>query len=107
MMRPGAFFPISASGTLTLDSDTGKYTFTTAPEGSLGALINNIFGAGYGSNRTFEVEVTDPNGGSTTTAINVTIKGTNDRPELKLEDNPDHDVTDQTDMVATGSLSCP
>lgn len=92
-------------GTLTLDSDTGKYTFTTAPEGSLGALINNIFGAGYGSNRTFGVEVTDPNGGSTTTAINVTIKGTNDRPELKLEDNPDHDVTDQTDMVATGSLS--
>lgn len=68
-------------------------------------MINNIFGAGYGSNRTFGVEVTDPNGGSTTTAINVTIKGTNDRPELKLEDNPDHDVTDQTDMVATGSLS--
>ncbi|MGE9986098.1 VCBS domain-containing protein [Desulfovibrio sp. SGI.169] len=92
-------------GTLTLDPATGEYSFAMSPEGSLGHMINNIFGSSYSSIREFSVAVADPAGGVSTVRVKVEIRGSNDRPELKLEDNPDHDVTDQADLVATGALS--
>ena len=92
-------------GTLTLDPQTGEYTFTMAASGSVGDIINNMFGANYYSGRTFKVEVSDPHGGTKVVEVVVKIQGTNDRPELVLNQNADHDVTDQTDTIATGSLA--
>lgn len=92
-------------GTLTLDPQTGEYTFTMAASGSVGDIINNMFGANYYSGRTFKVEVSDPHGGTKVVEVVVKIQGTNDRPELVLDQNADHDVTDQTDTIATGSLA--
>lgn len=78
-----SILPQVALGTLTVNPD-GSYSFTLSPDGSAGSMIVNMFGADYSSSRSINFYVTDPHGGVFNGSFGVTIKGTNDRPELEL-----------------------
>lgn len=91
-----------ALGTLTVNPD-GSYSFTLPPEGSAGSMIVDMFGADYSSNRTINFSVTDPHGGVYNGSFGITIKGTNDRPELELLGGGDHRLVISTGTTAEGS----
>lgn len=93
-----------ALGTLTVNPD-GSYSFTLPPDGSAGSMIVNMFGADYSSNRTINFSVTDPHGGVFDGSFGVTIKGTNDRPELELLGGDDHRLVISTGTTPDGNAT--
>lgn len=93
-----------ALGTLTVNPD-GSYSFTLPPDGSAGSMIVNMFGADNSSNRTINFSVTDPHGGVFNGSFGVTIKGTNDRPELELLGGDDHRLVISTGTTPDGNAT--
>ena len=93
-----------ALGTLTVNPD-GSYSFTLPPDGSAGSMIVNMFGADNSSNRTINFSVTDPHGGVFNGSFGVTIKGTNDRPELELLGGDDHRLFISTSTTPDGNAT--
>ena len=93
-----------ALGTLTVNPD-GSYSFTLPPDGSAGSMIVNMFGADNSSNRTINFSVTDPHGGVFNGSFDVTIKGTNDRPELELLGGDDHRLVISTGTTPDGNAT--
>ena len=93
-----------ALGTLTVNPD-GSYSFTLPPDGSAGSMIVNMFGADYSSSRTINFSVTDPHGGVFNGSFGVTIKGTNDRPELELLGGDDHRLVISTGTTPDGNAT--
>ena len=93
-----------ALGTLTVNPD-GSYSFTLPPDGSAGSMIVNMFGADNSSNRTVNFSVTDPHGGVFNGSFGVTIKGTNDRPELELLGGDDHRLVISTGTTPDGNAT--
>ena len=79
-------------GTLTLDTQTGKFTFDIS-----GSDADKL-AAGEELNFSFHTTVNDQNGGNADNRLDVTIRGTNDRPTLDLVE-PTHgdNVTVVTD----------
>ena len=79
-------------GTLTLDTQTGKFTFNIS-----GSDADKL-AAGEELNFSFHTTVNDQNGGNADNRLDVTIRGTNDRPTLDLVE-PTHgdNVTVVTD----------
>jgi VCBS repeat-containing protein len=72
-------------GTLTMQPD-GNWTFT------LNDAYANSLGEGDTQKLTFTAAVTDNHGATATAPITVTVKGTNDRPELTVTNDPTADV---------------
>ena len=93
-----------ALGTLTVNAD-GTYSFELAGEGTAGGILVNMFGADYPSNRTINFSVTDPHGGVFNGSFGVTIKGTNDRPELELLGGDDHRLVISTGTTPDGNAT--
>ena len=93
-----------ALGTLTVNPD-GSYSFTLPPDGSAGSMLVNMFGADNSSNRTINFSVTDPHGGVFNGSFGVTIKGTNDRPELELLGGDDHRLVISTGTTPDGNAT--
>ena len=93
-----------ALGTLTVNPD-GSYSFALPPDGSAGSMIVNMFGADNSSNRTINFSVTDPHGGVFNGSFGVTIKGTNDRPELELLGGDDHRLVISTGTTPDGNAT--
>ncbi|WP_302456502.1 VCBS domain-containing protein [Bilophila wadsworthia] len=93
-----------ALGTLTVNPD-GSYSFTLPPDGSAGSMIVNMFGADNSSNRTINFSVTDPHGGVFNGSFGVTIKGTNDRPELTLLGSTDSRLVISTSTTHDGNAT--
>ena len=93
-----------ALGTLTVNPD-GSYSFTLPPDGSAGSMIVNMFGTDNSSNRTINFSVTDPHGGVFNGSFGVTIKGTNDRPELELLGGDDHRLFISTSTTPDGNAT--
>lgn len=93
-----------ALGTLTVNAD-GTYSFELAGEGTAGGILVNMFGADYSSNRTISFSVTDPHGGVFNGSFGVTIKGTNDRPELELLGGDDHRLVISTGTTPDGNAT--
>ena len=93
-----------ALGTLTVNPD-GSYSFTLPPDGSAGSMIVNMFGADNSSKRTINFSVTDPHGGVFHGSFGVTIKGTNDRPELELLGGDDHRLVISTGTTPDGNAT--
>ena len=93
-----------ALGTLTVNPD-GSYSFTLPPDGSAGSMIVNMFGADNSFNRTINFSVTDPHGGVFNGSFGVTIKGTNDRPELELLGGDDHRLVISTGTTPDGNAT--
>lgn len=93
-----------ALGTLTVNPD-GSYSFTLPPDGSAGSMIVNMFGADNSSNRTINFSVTDPHGGVFNGSFGVTIKGTNDRPELELLGGDEHRLVISTGTTPDGNAT--
>ena len=93
-----------ALSTLTVNPD-GSYSFTLPPDGSAGSMIVNMFGADNSSNRTINFSVTDPHGGVFNGSFGVTIKGTNDRPELELLGGDDHRLVISTGTTPDGNAT--
>ena len=93
-----------ALGTLTVNPD-GSYSFTLPPDDSAGSMIVNMFGADNSSNRTINFSVTDPHGGVFNGSFGVTIKGTNDRPELELLGGDDHRLVISTGTTPDGNAT--
>ena len=93
-----------ALGTLTVNPD-GSYSFTLPPDGSAGSMLVNMFGADNSSNRTINFSVTDPHGGVFNGSFGVTIKGTNDRPELELLGGYDHRLVISTGTTPDGNAT--
>lgn len=93
-----------ALGTLTVNPD-GSYSFTLSPDGSAGSMIVNMFGADNSSNRIINFSVTDPHGGVFNGSFGVTIKGTNDRPELELLGGDDHRLVISTGTTPDGNAT--
>ena len=79
--------------------------FTLPPDGSAGSMIVNMFGADNSSNRTINFSVTDPHGGVFNGSFGVTIKGTNDRPELELLGGDDHRLVISTGTTPDGNAT--
>lgn len=79
-------------GTLTLDTQTGKFTFDIS-----GSDADKL-AAGEELEFSFHTTVNDQNGGNADNRLDVTIRGTNDRPTLDLVE-PTHgdNVTVVTD----------
>ena len=99
-----SILPQVALGTLTVNPD-GSYSFTLPPDGSAGSMIVNMFGADYSSSRTINFSVTDPHGGVFNGSFGVTIKGTNDRPELELLGGDDHRLVISTGTTPDGNAT--
>mgnify|MGYP002527983323 CR=1 FL=1 len=93
-----------ALGTLTVNAD-GTYSFELAGEGTAGGILVNMFGADNSSNRTINFSVTDPHGGVFNGSFGVTIKGTNDRPELELLGGDDHRLVISTGTTPDGNAT--
>ena len=93
-----------ALGTLTVNAD-GTYSFELAGEGTAGGILVNMFGADNSSNRTISFSVTDPHGGVFNGSFGVTIKGTNDRPELELLGGDDHRLVISTGTTPDGNAT--
>ena len=93
-----------ALGTLTVNPD-GSYSFALPPDGSAGSMIVNMFGADNSSNRTINFSVTDLHGGVFNGSFGVTIKGTNDRPELELLGGDDHRLVISTGTTPDGNAT--
>ena len=99
-----SILPQVALGTLTVNPD-GSYSFTLSPDGSAGSMIVNMFGADYSSSRSINFYVTDPHGGVFNGSFGVTIKGTNDRPELELLGGDDHRLVISTGTTPDGNAT--
>ena len=99
-----SILPQVALGTLTVNPN-GSYSFTLPPDGSAGSMIVNMFGADYSSSRTINFSVTDPHGGVFNGSFGVTIKGTNDRPELELLGGDDHRLVISTGTTPDGNAT--
>ena len=102
--KAASILPQVALGTLTVNPD-GSYAFTLPPDGSAGSMIVNMFGADYSSSRTINFSVTDPHGGVFNGSFGVTIKGTNDRPELELLGGDDHRLVISTGTTPDGNAT--
>ena len=102
--KAASILPQVALGTLTVNPD-GSYSFTLPPDGSAGSMIVNMFGADYSSSRTINFSVTDPHGGVFNGSFGVTIKGTNDRPELELLGGDDHRLVISTGTTPDGNAT--
>ena len=96
-------------GTLTIDQDTGEFTYTMddpafGTDGNPNAIM--ALGNGQSVTETYTVRVTDAHGSYSTTTITFTITGTNDRPILTSEtlevhaaENNTSDITYHEDKV--------
>ncbi|OAN43014.1 hypothetical protein A6A04_09975 [Paramagnetospirillum marisnigri] len=63
-------------GTITIDADTGRYTFTANDD-------TRALAAGESITDLFDIQVSDGEGGVTTASFDVTIDGANDGPEIE------------------------
>ena len=77
-------------GTLEIEPETGEFTYTLdKPERDEEGNPNPIMELGEGQSvtETYTVRVTDSHGSWTTSEIEITIKGTNDRPVITTTEN--------------------
>ena len=97
-------------GTLTIDQDTGEFTYTMDDPALEGGKPNAIMALGDGQSvtETYTVRVTDAHGSYSTTKITLTITGTNDRPiltsdalEVHAAENNTPDTNYHTDDLST------
>ncbi len=98
-------------GSFVIDSTTGAYTFT------LDAAKSDSLEQNQTVTEVYTITVSDGKGGTDTVDVTVTITGTNDAPDLSViadtisgehdtnKDGLDNEVTDKTDLTASGTLS--
>ena len=72
-------------GSLSVDSNTGEWTYTLAngTNGTAGAVQS--LAAGEQHDEVFSVVVTDDQGATVTQSVTITVKGTNDAPVIDLD----------------------
>ncbi|ROS00955.1 VCBS repeat-containing protein, partial [Sinobacterium caligoides] len=91
-------------GTLTLNSETGKWTYKL--DGEPGNRDADRINEGSSVTEKFPFTVTDEMGGTSKYEIKVTVKGSNDAPELSgFESAIDANVTEDTADSANGNFS--
>ena len=88
-----------AYGKLVIDVN-GTYTYHLGNDlGSVQAL-----GKGESVNEHFTIQVTDPQGNTTTKDIVVKVEGSNDAPVISSWEPANNDVTEGSDQAITGSV---
>ena len=98
-------------GSLTIDPDTGKYTYTLRDNADVDRLSQ-----GDEFTESFTMTVTDRHGATDEVVVTVTVRGTNDIPEIRHDntgwDNAAHDAervfdaveADKKDTALTGQV---
>ena len=89
-------------GTLNIDPETGEYTYTLTENGS---KIVQSMNDGDVKTETFKVQVEIEGGKIVEKDITITIKGTNDRPELELLGGDDHRLVISTGTTPDGNAT--
>lgn len=91
---------VTTYGTVTIDPDTGKYTYTLND----GSDAVNALQANEHASDGFTIVAVDPNDNTGEMNITVNIVGTNDRPELKGSTQDQELHEDSGSYVTTGQV---